>query len=421
MNLQVLPSDVCSEAKGLIDIDTACRRAASYAFPIVEVEEVAVHEGSGRILADDIVAAHSAPRFDQAAMDGYAVAVGDDMAPSGSRYPVSARFAAGDAAEPIATGQAARIFTGAPLPAGADAVLMQEHGVLDGGDLLLGRMLRRGENIRHRGEDIHGGQRLLGPGVRLDARHVALLASQGFATVRVQRRIRVGVISTGNELVRPGGELGDASIFDCNRPMLMALAARDGMTVRDGGWVPDEPARIAATLSELSSCCDLIVTTGGASVGEEDHSASAAVLAEGSIETLRIALKPGKPAVVGRIGSAAYVGLPGNPVSALVSWMIVVGAVSAATQGRVWRRSLGYPAAAAAPFKRRPGRTEFAPARLTPGSHGSLRAEILGPGGSARFRPLVDADGLVEIAALHAPVEPGDVLTFHPFGCPIVN
>jgi molybdopterin molybdotransferase len=409
-----LSADVCSEGQGLVDIDTACTRAAAYAKPIPATETLAAHLAGGRTLAEDVSAGLAMPSFDQSAMDGYAVALGGVMMTAGTRLPVVGRIAAGDAAIGLAPGHAARVFTGAPLPVQTDAVLMQEHGWRDGDDLVLHRMLRPGDNIRRRGEDIERGDHLLSRGVRLDARHIALLSAQGRSTVIVRRRPRVGVISTGSELVQPGSPLGEGSIYDSNRPMVMTLVTQAGLDVIDGGWVRDDPNALAEVLRKVSSDCDLVVTTGGASVGEEDHSASAVTRADGACETLKIALKPGKPALVGRIGAAAYLGLPGNPVSALVSWLILGGAVVAALEGRAFRRRPGCLMPAASRFERRPGRTEFAPARIVMDA-GESSVEILGRGGSARLRPLVEADGLVEIHPLQAPVDTGDMILFHPF------
>ena len=414
MNIHAPMPDVCAEGPGLITIDEACTTAARYATPITAVEEVPLARVAGRTLAQEVVAAHAMPLFDQSAMDGYAVALGGAMLPAGARLPLKGRVAAGDKAGVLSEGAATRIFTGAPLPALADAVLMQEHGWRDGDDLSLNRMLRPGDNIRRRGEDIAAGELLLRPGERLDARHVALLAAQGCSTIRVQRRPRVGVVSTGNELRQPGTALDDATIYDSNRPMIMALAEQALLDVVDGGWVHDDPIEVARTLTELMASCDLVVTTGGASVGEEDHSATAMATAGARFETLRIALKPGKPAVVGQLGSCAYLGLPGNPVSALVSWLFLGAAVVAALEQRAFCRRLGCPMPVTSQFQRRPGRTEFVPARLALGEDGP-GVEILGRGGSARLRPLVLADGLAEIAPLHAPIEPGDRVLFHPF------
>ena len=273
--------------------------------------------------------------------------------------------------------------------------------------------MRSGDNIRRRAEDISEDDHLLGTGERLDARHVALLAAQGLTDVRVRRRARVGILSTGNELRQPGTTLNEGTIYDSNRPMLLSIAREAGLHVVDGGCFADEPHAIASALSSLAECCDLLVTTGGASVGEEDHSARAMELSGSEFETLRIALKPGKPAVVGRIGSCGYIGLPGNAVSALVCWLLIGCAMVSRLEGRAVERRPGCPMRAASAFKRRPGRTEFAPARIVNMDTGGA-IEFLGRGGSARLRPLVLADGLAEIAALHAPVEAGDTVLFHP-------
>lgn len=414
MNIHSPMPDLCAEGPGLITIDDACAKAASYAVPITAAGEVPLRDAVGRTLAEEIAATLAMPLFDQSAMDGYAVALGGDMLPAGARLPLKGRVAAGDSGGVLPEGTAARIFTGAPLPASADTVLMQEHGWRDGDHLVLSRMLRPGDNIRRRGEDIADSDLLLSPGERLDARHVALLAAQGRASVRVRRRPRVGVVSTGNELRQPGTALDEAAIYDSNRPMIMALAEQASVEVVDGGWIRDDPIEMARGLAALMAECDLVVTTGGASVGEEDYSAPAMAAAGARFETLRIALKPGKPAVVGQLGSCAYLGLPGNPVSALVSWLFLGGAVVAAMEQRTFRRRLGCPMQAVSQFQRRPGRTEFVPVRLLIGERGP-GVEILGRGGSARLRPLVLADGLAEIAPLHAPVEAGDSVLFHPF------
>ncbi|MFC4171520.1 gephyrin-like molybdotransferase Glp [Microvirga sp. GCM10011540] len=414
MTAHVPAADVCSEGQGLVNIDTACTRAATYAEAIADTETIAVHRAGGRTLAVNVSAGLAMPAFDQSAMDGYAIALGGAMLPAGTRLPVAGRVAAGDATVALPAGHAVRVFTGAPLPSGADAVLMQEHGWRDGDELILNRMVRTGDNIRRRGEDIEPGESLLSQGLHLDARHVALLSAQGLPDVAVRRRPCVGVISTGNELAQPGSPLASAMIYDSNRPMVMALAAQAGLDVLDGGWVRDDPNALAAVLREVSGRCDLVVTTGGASVGEEDHSASAVARAGGTCETLKIALKPGKPAVIGKIGSAAYLGLPGNPVAALVSWLILGGAVVAALEGRMVRRRQGCLMPAASRFGRRPGRTEFAPGRVVE-RDGVPAVEILGRGGSARLRPLAEADGLVEIHPLHAPVDAGEMILFHPF------
>jgi molybdopterin molybdotransferase len=403
----------CDSPDGLIPIEQACSRAAAYASVIEEHEEVSLGDAIGRTLALPVMSVLPLPPFDQSAMDGYALTAGDGL-PSGTALGIAGRMAAGDEELPLPQGSALRVLTGARIPHGADAVVMQEHVVHGGGRIVLTRMARSGDNIRRRGEDVQAGEVLLQRGERIDARHVALLAAQGFERTCVRRKVRIGVLSTGNELRSQGERLSEASFFDSNRPMILALARQSGADVVDGGIVGDDPQLIAGALSELARRCDLIVTTGGVSVGDEDHSMVALVGARGRGETLKVALKPGKPAVIGSIGPTTYLGLPGNPVAALVSWLLLGSAVLAALDGRralplsVMRLPLMHA------FNRRPGRTEFAPARIVQ-VNGGWAVEILGRGGSARLKPLGAADGLVRIEPLHAPVEQGDEVMFHPF------
>lgn len=401
-------------ARDLISIDAACARAAAYADPIREIEEITIFGALGRVLARAIHADSAMPAFNNAAMDGYALALNAPSLARGSRIPVLGRVAAGDRASPMSLGYGVRIFTGAPIPIGANAVIMQEHCRGDGADIIILRDVWYGENIRWCGEDIDKGEILFLSGDRLDARHIALLAAQGRTTVTAQRRPRVGVVSVGDELQQPGEQLQPGTIFDSNRPMILALASQAGASLVDGGWLPDDRGAIAEKLSELAGGCDLVVSTGGASIGEEDHSAGAAIAAGATLERLSMALKPGKPAAVGRLGRAVFLALPGNPVSALVTWLLLGGAVVAALQNRPVRRRLGHPIRMLSSFERRPGKTEFAPARITASDSGP-RAEILGRGGSARLRPLVDADGLVEIDAAQGALEPGSRVLFHAF------
>lgn len=403
----------CDSPDGLISIEQACSRAAAYATVIQEREEVLLGEAVGRTLAEPMASVLPLPPFDQSAMDGYALRAGDGL-PSGISLAVAGRMAAGDEELPLPQGSALRILTGARIPRGADTVVMQENVTHAGGRIILTRMARSGDNIRRRGEDVQAGEMLLQPGERIDARHVALLAAQGYERTWVRRRIRIGVLSTGSELRAQGERLSESAFFDSNRPMILALARQSGADVLDGGIVRDDPQLIAGALTELARCCDLIVTTGGVSVGDEDHSMVALVGARGRGETLKIALKPGKPAVVGGIESATYLGLPGNPVAALVSWLHLGSAVLAALDGRRARPLSGMRLPLMHAFNRRPGRTEFAPARIVQ-VDGSSAVEILGRGGSARLKPLVAADGLVRIEPLHAPVAEGDEVTFHPF------
>lgn len=396
----------------LLSIPDACIRAARYAAPLTLTETLPVFQAVGRSLAEPVTAQIAMPPFTQSAMDGYAL-MAEKGADAGTPLEVIDRIAAGGRGRRLASGQAARLFTGAPLPEGADAVIMQEHVERAGSAIVLRRPIRAGDNVRYRGEDIEPLEPLLDANERLDARHIALLAAQGVGVVKVAARARIAVISTGDELRQSGTALDPAAIYDSNRPMLLALISQAGLQPIDGGWAPDQPDKIAERLRVMADEADLVMTSGGASIGEEDHALSALLRAGGDGEVLKIALKPGKPAVVGRIGRAAYLGLPGNPVSSLVSWLILGHAMVSALEGREPRRRLGCPMTSRSRFDRRPGRSEFVPARLIEDASG-IGVEILGRGGSARLRPLVQADGLAEIAAENAGVLPGDAVLFHP-------
>jgi molybdopterin molybdotransferase len=400
--------------EALLSIEEACRRAAAFVLRPLGTEEVPLAHAIGRTLSVDHVAARACPPFDQAAMDGYALSVGTG-APAGLDLHVSARVAAGDdAAHRLRPGEAARIFTGAPIPAGADAVVMQEQVGRANGSIVLRSRVLAGEHLRRRGEDVAPGDILVRAGQRLDVRHVAILAAQGCTTVCVARRPRIAIVSTGSELrCASDGVAGDAQIYDSNRPMLVALATAAGLEVTDVGCHMDDPRQIAGVLRSASHGHHLVVTTGGVSVGEEDHSSEALRLAGGIGESLRTGMKPGKPALVGRIGMSVYLGLPGNPVSALLSWSLLGRAVLAAMGGHTFTRPVGMALPLEGALSRKAGRTEFIPAALADAG-GATLVRLLS-GNSAKLRPLVQADGLAEIPAEVAAAPAGTSVRFHPF------
>ncbi|MGJ3263247.1 MAG: molybdopterin molybdotransferase MoeA [Salinarimonas sp.] len=407
--------DACaydSAKRALLSIDASISRAVSWASPITDVDLLPLGRAGGRVLARAVQARLSSPAFDRSAMDGYAVRAGDGLE-AGVRLSVMGRIAAGARGTRLGKAEAARIFTGAPIPPGADAVVMQEDVRREAGAILLDRPLRAGANVRRAGEDVVFGDRLAAAGVRIDARLIALLAAQGVDTVVTRRRPRVAVLSTGDELAEAGAPLAPAAIYDVNRPMLLALIEAAGCETVDAGIIRDDPREQAGRLAALAESCDLVVTSGGASVGEEDHAGHALRLAGGDGEALAMALKPGKPALVGRIGAAAVLGLPGNPLSALVVFMLLGRAMLARLGGGAPSRPVGLPVPLAEPLARKPGRTEFVPARLVSGDHGPRLALL--SSNSARLRPLVEADGLAEIPADVARAAPGVPVAYHAF------
>lgn len=397
-----------------MSIAEACAAAIACARPLSRGETVRLNESAGRILAETFVARIASPPFTQSAMDGYALVAASGLC-EGTRLKIVDRVPAGRCGRRLSPGEAAHIFTGAPMPEGADAVVMQEHVEREGASIVLARRMSAGDNIRQQGEDIEPLEPLLKPGTKLDPRHIAMLAAQGAEAVAVRSRLRVAVLSTGDELQDAGAMLSGAAVYDSNRPMLLSLIGQAGHDAIDGGRAPDSRAEIAERLRMLAERSDLVISTGGASVGEEDHSLAALRHAGGSGRVLKIALKPAKPAIVGRIGPAAYLGLPGNPVASLVSWLILGQAMVGALQGRPHRPHIGYPLAITTGFARRSGRTEFVPARIVSDTGEEVRAEFIGKGGAAQLRPLALADGLAEIAAESGDLHPGDLIRFHPF------
>ncbi|KAA0875074.1 molybdopterin molybdotransferase MoeA [Nitrincola tapanii] len=283
-------------------------------------ETCVLSQALGRVLAVAVQAELDVPPCDNSAMDGYALRVSDAPGP----LPVSQRVAAGQAPQPLLPGTCARIFTGAPIPAGADTVVMQEKISLTAfEDILFPADLVPGNNIRRAGQDVVAGTTLLTPGVRLDARHLGLLASIGWAEVEVYRPVRVAILSTGDELVSPGQALAPGQIYNSNAPLLQGLLSEWGAEVVSVQPVEDSFAATCQALTAAAQQADLIISTGGVSVGEEDH-IKPAVEALGGLEVWRLAMKPGKPLAIGYIGQTPFIGLPGNPVSTYVGAQVFV-------------------------------------------------------------------------------------------------
>ncbi len=393
----------------MLSFDDALVRLTGFARPVRETEAVDTFDAAGRVLAVTQMSPINLPPMDNSAMDGYAVRLADVPAP-GARLPVSQRIAAGDAAHPLAAGTAARIFTGAPLPPGADAVVMQELCEHADGAVVINRLPRPGESVRRMGEDLAAGDSVLPAGERLRAQDVALAASVGLASLPVRRRVRVATFSTGSELTMPGQPLPPGGIYNSNRFMLRALLAGLGCEVTDLGVVADDLAATRQALREAARGHDLILTSGGVSVGEEDH-VKPAVEAEGSLDLWKIAIKPGKPLAYGRVGEAAFIGLPGNPVSSFVTFLLLVRPFLLATQGATGTLPQAVAVPAAFDWPRPDKRREFLRARLD----AEGRVEIFPSQGSAALQSTVWAGGLVDVPA-GTPIARGDRVRFLPYG-----
>jgi molybdopterin molybdotransferase len=393
--------------KPLLDFDEARKQLLEAARPVADVEQVTLLEAAGRVLARAIVSGISVPPLDNSAMDGYAVRVADVSAP-GTRLTVAQRIPAGTVGNLLQPGTAARIFTGAPIPAGADAVVMQEQCVQDGSSVIVNFVPRVGDHVRCAGDDIATGTEVLSAGSFLTPQSIGLAASVGTATVPVFRRLSVAVLSTGDELAMPGEALPPGGIFNSNKPMLLALLARMGVRADDMGNVPDTFEATRAALRRAGQSYDLVLTTGGVSVGEEDH-VKPSVEAEGELSLWNIAVKPGKPLAFGQVGRAAFLGLPGNPVAALVTFVLLVRPFVRACQGLVAQppRSMLLPAVFDWP--RPANRREFLRVRQT--DAGQL--ELYPNQSSGVLTSTVWADGLVDNPANQA-IRSGDLVRYIP-------
>ncbi|NMG76646.1 gephyrin-like molybdotransferase Glp [Aromatoleum diolicum] len=392
----------------MLSFDEALATLLSRARPIREIEMADTLVTQGRVLASDVCSPISVPALDTSTMDGYAVRVAD-VSVVGVRLPVSQRIPAGSVGHPLRVGTAARIFTGAPLPSGADAVVMQELCEHQDDAVIINHLPRAGEAVRQAGSEIAAGEVILAAGTRIRAQEIGLVASVGIAQLAVVRRVRVALFSTGDELVMPGEPLPPGGVYNSNRFQLRALLEQLGCEVSDFGIVPDRLDATRAVLREAAQGHELILTSGGVSVGEEDH-VKPAVEAEGSLDLWKIAMKPGKPLAYGRVGSAAFIGLPGNPVSSFVTFLMMVRPFILATQGAntVKPRALNLRADFDWPQPDR--RREFLRARVNDAGGVEIHAHQ----GAAALSSIVWADGLVDVAA-DTPVGHGQTVRFLPY------
>jgi molybdopterin molybdotransferase len=376
-------------------------------------ETVGLVEADGRVLAEDVAATLPLPPFTNSAVDGYALR-GEDLPVEAEKAFAIADFVqAGASAQVAATaGQAIRIFTGAPMPAGADTVFMQEDvRIEETGKVILPPGLKRGSNVRPTGEDIAAGQVVLRAGNRLRPQDVALAAALGRTRLEVRRRIRVAVFSTGNEIVSPGAERGPVQLFDSNRFMLLAMLARLGCAVTDLGIVRDDPASTAAMLKTAAASHDLILTSGGVSTGEADY-VKAAVESVGTLVFWRMAIKPGRPVAMGVIDGTPFIGLPGNPVASYVTFAYVARPAVLALSGTPVQLPPSLPVRAAFAYKKKAGRREYVRTHLRRAEDGTLEAVKFPREGAGLLSSLVDTDGLVELHERLNGVEHGQTVPF---------
>ena len=407
-------SDDCFAFGGpMMSVDEAIAIIAARVTAVQDTEIVPLGDADGRILASSISAPLPLPPFTNSAVDGYAVRNSDLPLTEERALPVIGRIQAGASAhEAIKPGHAVRIFTGAPMPDGADTVFMQEDvRIDDAGRVVLPIGLKSGANVRPAGEDIPAGATALVTGQRLRPQDVALAAAFGLTQIEVNRRIRVAVFSTGNELVSPGTQRRNSQLFDSNRFMLIAMLKRLGCEVSDLGILADDRAPLAAALKKAAASHDLILTSGGVSTGEEDH-VKAAVESVGSLVLWRMAIKPGRPVAMGIIDGTPVIGLPGNPVASFVTFAHVVRPTVLALAGAAQQKLLPTPLRAAFSYKKKLGRREYVRVRLRRGEDGVLETTKFPREGAGLLTSLVETDGLVELGESIAQVEPGQTVGF---------
>ena len=406
-------SDDCFAFGGpMMSVDEAVSIIAARVTAVPDIETVSLTAADGRILAKELSAPLPLPPFTNSAVDGYAVRSGDLAQVEEQAFPVAGRVQAGASAQgPVEPGHAVRIFTGAPMPQGADTVFMQEDVRLDQGRVVLPAGLKPGANVRMAGEDIAAGHSALAAGQRLRPQDVALAAAFGLTHVEVRRRIRVAVFSTGNELVSPGASRGAAQLFDSNRFMLMAMLVRLGCEVSDLGILRDDRVSLASALKSVAGTLDLILTTGGVSTGEEDH-VKAAVESVGTLVLWRMAIKPGRPVAMGIIGGTPFIGLPGNPVASFVTFVHVVRPTVLALAGATQQHLIPMPVRAAFTYKKKIARREYVRVNLRRDENGVLEAVKFPREGAGLLSSLVDTDGLVELGEEITLVEPGQTVGF---------
>ena len=417
-----LSDDCFAFGDTLTPLDDALQALRDRTNPIAETGEIGLSDAVGRILAEDIVAPFNVPPHDNSAVDGYAVRF-DDLDPeTETRLPVTGRAAAGHPlGRPAQRGEAIRIFTGAPMPLGEnapDTVMMQEDCRVDGGAVVIMPGIKRGANRRAAGEDIRESETVLHSGQHMRPQDVGVAASLGVTRLRVFEPLRVAVFSSGDELREPGGNLDPGAIFDSNRFALAAALRQLGCIVTDLGIIRDDIEIIRGALREAAGGHDLLITSGGMSTGEEDH-VKAAVETLGSLYFWRLAIKPGRPVALGQIdtpqGPVPFAGLPGNPVAAMVTFMVVARPLILRLSGASEVAPISYRVRAGFEHRKKINRREFVRAKIVTDPDGWPKALKHGRSGAGVLSSLVGADGLVSLPEEMTFLETGSMVDFLPF------
>ena len=407
-----MAAECYSDGQTPLPEDEAIRLLCGEARPVKECERVSLAQAYGRILSEDQIATVDVPFIDNSAMDGYAVRARDIVSSGITRLPVLQRIPAGKTGVTLKPGTAARIFTGAAVPPGADTVVMQEDCTQEQESILIEGPLAEGTNIRRAGEDIPRGSKILGKGTRLRAQHVGLAASVGLSELPVFRKIRVAVFFTGDELLLPDQQITKGKVYNSNRYVMIGLLQRLGCEIIDLGDIPDDYSATCEALEQARVNADLILASGGVSVGEEDH-VRTAVARLGQLKLWKIAVKPGKPLVFARLGDAPFIGLPGNPVSVFVTFCLYARPFLSILQGQTYSAPDFLWVQAGFERKRGHNRREYLRARIEIDESGNNIARLFPNQSSGVLSSIVWADGLVCVPE-HQTIQTGQMVRYLP-------
>jgi molybdopterin molybdotransferase len=426
MNISVNAGSITEECGGIgaerrspLPFDEAVAAALASAIEPRSSEQISLREATGRILASDIISPVALPRFDHSAMDGYAVRTSDFHGVGPWCFVVAERRMAGQSGGDLEAigGTVVEIYTGAPVPRGFDAVVIRERcTVLDGTGLLVSAKPGVGDNIRRRGEDVAEGTLVASAGTVVTAHVAAMLAALGIGSVDVRGKVRVALLATGSELRQPGEQLGPGQIYDSNRYMAASALSLSWIELSDLGYIADDPVAIGDAIGKASANHDVLVTSGGMSHGAADYMHAALTANNARLGVMQVAMRPGKPAVIGRVGKSLFIGLPGNPMAAaIVLHQIALPAIRK-TGGMIKMQARWMTGVAAFEYAKREGRTEFLPVRIT-GSDNAGRPilEALGRGSSGSLFPMACADGVVRLPEDVTRISEEDELRFEPF------
>ncbi len=412
------PEGECCFTDNLLSVEMAVKKGVALANAVAGKETVDLFKARGRVCVDDFKASLPLPNFDNTAMDGYAINTGKLIGEGPFRLKITGTMAAGDDVALLADDAndgAIRILTGAPIPTGFDAVIMQEVCRLEGEFVSFDKRPFTGSHIRPGGEDCMPGDLLIDGGTMLAPRHIALLAAQGCGNATVRRKVRVAIFSTGSELKIPGETLAAGQIYNSNRYVLAGQLDQPFVEIVDLGTVVDDPELLKAAMEKAIAAADLVITTGGVSVGDEDHMPNIVTDLGGALHVIKVAIKPGKPVTIGTIGDTLFLGLPGNPVAAYVNQMLIGQAIIDKLAGLEPKPVAAQPAIAGFSRKRAPSRQEYVPVRIV--GHNEFGAPVLKAlkkAGSAALLPLAGSDGFAVLKLGVSEIGEGDTLSFIP-------